>query len=175
MSQVWSQRVSAAGFGGWMVLDMRRVYFDTALAVVLSSGATLTYTVQHTFDPVATELENVVITRSGTTATLLWPNHGLSVDDSVTVAGALAPFDGTFAVASVVDDDTITYTVLNSGATRNAPGAKFSLQRVFAHATLAGLSARGQGNYAFPPIACRLNVTAYTDGFADLLIVQGGA
>lgn len=43
----------------------------------------------------------------------------------------------------------------------------------FKHATLVSKTASGDGNYAFPVRAIRLNVTAYTSGTATLTILQG--
>jgi len=42
------------------------------------------------------------------------------------------------------------------------------------HATLVGQTASADGNYQFPPRACRLNVTAYTSGSATLTVNQAG-
>lgn len=44
----------------------------------------------------------------------------------------------------------------------------------FPHPTLAGLLVNADGNYAFPPTACRLNQTAGA-GSAVLNIIQAGA
>ena len=44
----------------------------------------------------------------------------------------------------------------------------------FPNATLAAQTANGDGNYAFPVTAIRLNVTSYTSGTATLTIIQAG-
>jgi len=43
----------------------------------------------------------------------------------------------------------------------------------FKHSTLVSKTTNGDGNYAFPIRAVRLNVTAYTSGSAALTILQG--
>lgn len=44
----------------------------------------------------------------------------------------------------------------------------------FPHPTLAGISASADGNYAFPPTACRINQTAGV-GSSTLNLIQAGA
>lgn len=89
-------------------LDNYRDPFNVGLGVALSAGATLTYSVQHTFDD--------VFAANFSPATATWYNH----------------------------------------------------------VSLAALVANGDGNYAFPIMATRLNVTAYTGGTATLTVIQAG-
>lgn len=89
-------------------LDNRNDPFNVGIGVVLSAGANLTYTVQHTFDDV---------------------------------------FSPTFNPA------TATW---------------------FPHASLATKTASSDGNYAFPVMAIRLNVSSWTSGTATMMIVQAG-
>jgi hypothetical protein len=165
--------VSAAGVSPWLPINRYQLPFSVGLGVTLSSGASLTWKLQHTFDD-PQETYACQITRSGTTATVTLTDHGLVANDSVTVVGAGAPLDGTYTVASVVDANSFTYTVANSGATASAPGSKLAKHRVFDHAQMTGLTAAEDGNYAFPVCAVRLNVTSYTSGKATLTILQGG-
>jgi len=44
----------------------------------------------------------------------------------------------------------------------------------FPHPTLVGINANADGNYAFPPTACRINQTAGV-GSATLNLIQAGA
>ena len=44
----------------------------------------------------------------------------------------------------------------------------------FDHATLTGKTASSDGNFAFPVVAVRLNVTPYTSGTATLNVLQAG-
>lgn len=161
--------VSSAASSAWIPLDRYQSSFSVSLAGVISSGATLTWKVEHTFGNVLRP-EPCSISRSTTTATLSYTNHGLSVGDSIIVSGGGSPFDGTYAVASVVDANTLTYTVTNTGST--LVSARVCLLPVFDHETLVGQTTDADGNYAFPCTACRLTVTAYTSGFVRLTAIQ---
>lgn len=170
-----TQRLSAAGFSPWVVLDRYVRGFTVGLGVNLSSNANLTYSVQHTFDNVLVEeVLSTPITRVTTTATLTKTNHGLSVGDFIQIAGGGAPFDGQFSVATVPNQNTVTYTVLNSGAASSSPDARAVLARVMNHDILNGKTASDDGNYIAPPVACRFIITTFSAGYADLTVVQGG-
>lgn len=167
-----SLTLGAAGASAWIPLDSKRNPFSVALAGAVTSGGTLTYKVQHTLDNVQCAVP-CSITRSTTTATLTLADHGVTgTSDSITVQGAGAPFDGTFAVAGITDANVITYTVLNSGLTASGQGAKVAVARVFDHSSLTGKTANADGNYAYPVSAIRLNVTAYTSGKVTLTAIQ---
>jgi hypothetical protein len=43
---------------------------------------------------------------------------------------------------------------------------------VYNHDSLAAQSANADGNYAAPPVACRLAITAHTSGSVTLNIIQ---
>jgi hypothetical protein len=162
--------VSSASSSAWIPLNQWASSFAVSLAGVISNGASLTWKVEHTFGSVLRG-EPCTITRSGTTATLVYTNHGLTANDSIIVSGAGSPFDGTYAVASVVDANTITYTVTNTGPT-TAVGAKVNLLPVFDHETLVSQTTDADGNYAYPCSACRLTVTSYASGFVNLTVRQ---
>lgn len=166
-------RKSAAGVSPWIPIDRLARDFQIGLAVKLSSGANLTYSVQHTLDDLHEFTEEFSIARVAAVATVTRVNHGLSVGDWGQVRNAPAPFSKEFEVASVVDADNFTYAVDNSGATSAAHGtAQLHTGRVFPHSVLAAKVASQDGNYEFPPWACRLNVTAFVGGFADLTVLQ---
>lgn len=165
-------RISAAGSTNWVPIDRYPSSFSVALGVTFSSNKNLTVSVDYTLDPLVAQ--PCSITRSATTATLTLTNHGLSVADSVVVTGAGAPLDGTYAVAGVTDQNVITYTVANSGATVAVDVRVFPL-RVTAHPVLNALTANADSNFSAPPTACRLRCSSYTAGYADLNIVSGGA
>jgi hypothetical protein len=167
-----SVTVGAAGPSAWIPINRYQTPLNIGFGVTLSSGATLTYKIQHTFDD-PQETYACQITRSTTTATVVLTDHGLVVNDSITVSGAGAPLDGTYTVASVVDANSVTYTVANSGATVSAPGARLAKHRVFDHEQVTGKTANEDGNYAYSVCAIRLNVTAYTGGKATLTVIQG--
>jgi hypothetical protein len=165
--------VGAAGPSPWVPLNRYQSPFNVALGVTLSSGAALTYKIQHVFDD-PQQTYQCSISRSTTTATVTLVSHGLVAGDSVTVVAAGAPLDGTFQVASITDADTFTYTVANSGATASGPSARLAKHRVFDHAQMVSMTNSEDGNYAFPIAALRLNITSYTSGKATLTVLQGG-
>jgi hypothetical protein len=169
-------RLSAAGTSEWVVVDRYVQGFVVGLGVKLSSNGNLTYSVEHTFDNILQDFKPATpITRVTTTATVTVVNHGLSVGDFVRVLnGGVAPFDGRFAVATVPDQNTFTYTVVDTGAAFASIYATICTARIFAHETLAAKTVSDDGNYVAPPVACRLNVTAFTAGYVDLTVTQGG-
>lgn len=168
-------RLSAAGFSPWLNINrMPAGEFGVALHVELSNGASLTYSVQHTFDPIYTPTKEWSASRTTTTGTITKANHGLSVGDSVEMDAA-APFNQAYAVASVVDANNFTITVADSGATSVPVGwSNLWSARLVETSGMSGLTASADGNYAFPPTACRLVITSYTSGFADLTVIQAG-
>lgn len=170
-----SRTLSAAGVSTWIKLDTGSPWFGVALGVKLTSGANLTYKVQHTLDDIFKFTDQWVGTRSGTTLTIVKAAHGLSAGDWVLIQGVGAPWEGDQAVAGITDANTFTITVANSGPTAHVPGARLATARVFDHSTLTALTASGQGNYVLPPVATRLNITSYTGGSAELLVIQQGA
>lgn len=175
--------VGSATTSAWIPLNTKKPYFATALFVGLTDTVNLTYTVQHAV-PINTNGQHrpvsgnemgklTKLTRSTTTATLIWPAHGMTTADSLIVQGAGGTMDGTYTVASVVDADTLTYTVANSGITTAQDGFQVMLLKVFNHDTLASKTTADDGNYAFPVPFVRLNVTPYTSGQATLVVVSG--
>ena len=167
-------RVSSATFSPWIPLNRMSSAFGVAIGVKLPATGSLTYSVQHTFDDIYERTQAFSISRTTTTATVTKTTHGLSVGDWLLVTGAGAPLDGEYLVASVTDADTFTYTVLNSGVTASPGTAWMQTARVFPHEDLAAKTASDDGNYAFPPRACRLRVTTYSSGFADMTVIAGG-
>ena len=170
-----TQRLSSATFSPWIPINRYSSSFGVGLGVKLSSGANLTYSVQHTFDYFYNQRTDLSIARVTTTATVTMTNHGLSVGDWIQVnnSGSTA-LDGTFAVATVTNADVFTYTVADSGAAASGGNTSIQTARVFNHADLAGETASGDGNYEFPPQAVRFIITSYTGGFADLTVISGG-
>lgn len=167
--------MSAQGNSAWVRLNDLQIAFTVGLAVIPSSGASLTATVQHTFDDPSIDRRHAVsIARVTTTATVTDANHGLSVGDSAVITGSGdANLDGDREVITVVDANNYTYTVANTGAAASGPSVMAANFRVFPHATLAALAARADGNYAFPPQACRLRLPTFVSGRCELIIVQG--
>lgn len=164
--------MGAAGTSAWTPIDYRQNTFGIGIGCTITSGASLTYKIQHTFDS-PYDLVPFTGTRSTTTATATIPDHRLSVGDTLLIVGADAPFDGRYLVASVVNANNVTYTVANSGATVTAPGSTINLTRAFDNAVITGQTGNKDSNYAFPPRAIRLNVTSYASGKVTATIIQG--
>jgi hypothetical protein len=189
--------LNAAGYSQWVPISYMESWFGVGVSVQLSGDASgITYTVQHTYDflnidpstPDSSAGNHVTISRSGTTATVTdygpyGLGHGLSTGDSVIIKGSgssvldsLSPAYGTGDVGwsvTYVSSSTYTYTCANSGATADTGNCYVARQRVFPHATLATQSARGQGTYNYPVRAVRLYLSAYTSGYADMIVLQG--
>lgn len=170
-------RLSAAGSSPWVPLNRLQTSYKVALGVVLSSGAVLTYAIQYTMDDFqdpANLTQEFTASRTTTVLTITKVNHGLSVGDYVKTWALGAGLDTEGSVASVVDADNFTVTVADEGAASQVPQVGWlQTARIFNHATMAGLSASSSGDFSAPPVACRLTITAYTSGFADLSVIQG--
>lgn len=170
-------RISVSALGPGQIVPVNRLQrsFGIGLAGYISSGASLTWKVQHTEDPFDRDQERYVsIARAGTVATVTDPNHKLSVGDTVIVMGSQSTqLEGTFDVATVVDANNYTLTVANAGPTTSAMGTRVVSMRWIDHATLTGQVGRADGNYAFPITALRPNLTVYASGTLDLDIMQG--
>jgi hypothetical protein len=190
--------MNAAGFSPWVPIAYNESWFGVGVAVILSEDASLTYTVQHSFDDPILQYDPtnaVTIARSGTTATVtdngpLGIGHGLSTGDSVIIQssgstaldspgpvltdGITGIARGTVGwnVASTPTNKTYTYLVANSGPTTDGGNAHVARWRVFA-STLASQTARGTVTYNYPVRAIRLYISAYSAGFADMIVLQG--
>lgn len=177
--------LSALGSTPWVPLNYLQQSYHVSLAVLLSSGASLTYTVQHTYDGLSDDFirRDLVISRTTTVATVTETAHKLSVGDTTIIDGSgssvldcqldAAGRPIPWQVATIVDANNFTYTVANSGAAAAGPNVRGKNLRVFPHAVLAALTARADSNYNFPPTAVRLTIGTYVSGTADLLIIQG--
>jgi hypothetical protein len=176
-------QLSAVGVSPWIPLDYLARTFNVGLLGDVSSGATLTYSVEMTLDnPNLTpkqKLANQVasLVRSGTVASVVMSNaHNLSVGDSSVITNSGDPnLDGSQTVASVVSPTSFTYTVANTGALVGSVYTQAALLRVqpVPIAALVGAVARFLGDLVTPCMAVRLHVTAYTGGVATLEVIQG--
>lgn len=158
----------------WVPLAYNQSAFNTALWAIPASGAVLTFTAQYSPDDVNGVPIIGSVSRVAAVATAVILNHGLSVADSVVVkkSGSLI-LDGTFDVASVVDANTITYAVANSGPTQSAADVEFTPMRVFPVTGLSALSVRTAAALTNPAGAVRLIISAFTSGSVDFLVTQG--
>lgn len=185
----------AAGNTQWVPMDYICAPFAVALGFEPSSdAATISGTVQHTFDDVAiTAARQVTATRAAAVVTVTdtgpdGVGHGLVTNDNVIVFGGGAPFDTLKVAASlggqhgdlgaditVTGANTYTYACANSGPTVDNGSMKVISLRVFPHATIVAAAARADGYYAFPVAAIRLKMNTLTAGQVTLSILQGNA
>jgi hypothetical protein len=173
-------RQAVLGPGPAIPMDYRTVPFAVGVMGVPSSNATLTWAVQHTLDdpgpdgafPVSYSQTTTVITVTDLRQLNGVNGHGLSVGDSVYLAGVPGIPDSTeLTVATVTSQSVYTLTApLSQSAAGNAVAHNF---RWDTHVSLTGQTGRNDGNYAFPVRAIRLNITAYTAGYIDLMLLQG--
>lgn len=172
--------LAAAGATRWYPLSYYQNPFSVSLMYAPNADAVgITAKVQHTHDDPQNARPVTSLTRSGTVATVVDPGHGLATGDCLMVMNSgdanLDTALGVGADVTVVDKDTYTYVVANTGAT-SAPAALLRVVtlRVDDHPIMTGMAARTDGNYAFPVRATRLRSTAYTSGSASLTVTQGG-
>jgi len=101
----------------------------------------------------------------------------------LTVAGVGAsapiPFDryvdpAQAAVAVLILSGTATYTVQHTFDDIWAPGFAPGSAVWFPHPVLAGQTVNADSNYAYPPMAIRLNVTISSGGNAQIIFSQAG-
>jgi hypothetical protein len=172
-----TQRLSAAGYSPWVMINRVQSSFKVGLAVVLSSGAALTYSVEYSMDnpndPVNLR-QDFVLTRTTTSLNVKWIAHGRSVGDWVKLWGnGGGQLDGEYQIATVVDVDNFTVTVANSGPTAGNGTGWIQSMRVYTHAAMVSLAASSSGDFSSPVIATRLHVITYTSGTADFEVIQG--
>lgn len=172
-------RQGALGFSVPIPVDYRSAPFAIGVMGIPSSNATLTWTVQHTLDdpgpdgafPVTYSQTTTTITVTDTRQFNGITGHGLSVADSVFLNGIAGTPDGAYQVATVVSQTQYTVTsAVSQTASGNAIAHNFRWDN---HVSLVNLTGRQDGNYAFPVRALRLNISAYTAGYMDLIILQG--
>ncbi len=183
--------LSAVAFSNWIPVDYRQYPPNVGVNVEVPSTVTGTYNVEFTTDPLLGVGNRFMlfdaqiptsITRAATVATVVLPNHGLDTDDAIIVRSSNFPpgngqttaLDGYFAVASVVDLNTFTYTVANSGITTASQFVEIIPTRVVIGSSMSALTTSFSGNFGFPIRAVRLNVTAYAGtGAITLQVTQG--
>jgi hypothetical protein len=165
---------AAVGVTPWVPIDNSLLGFGLNIGCYVSSGASLTYKAQYTHDDL-NRFQVCSITRAATVATLKLTAHGFTgTTDSVIVRGTGdSNLDGTYPVATIVDANTITYTVANSGATVAKGTAECVVVRVFDHATITAKTANFDGTITVPVTAVRLNLTIWTSGTVTMLLNMG--
>jgi hypothetical protein len=168
--------LSAAGASPWIPTNRLQSTFQIGFAVFLTAGATLTYSVQHTFDPMSQDFRPVSIARSAAVATVTEAGHTLRIGDNIIVVDRDSPVFTTGASGAeitAVGASTYQYAVPSSGATASGQNAKLQSFRVLNHSAVVAATADADGNYDFPVTAVRLIITSYTSGSATLILNQG--
>lgn len=177
--------LNAVGNTPWVPVSHLQWAFGVGIAVTFSTGAALTYTVQHTYDPIDdSQLRDISASQTTTVITVtgdLGPpgssppglslGHGLIVGDDYIIRGTVG-MDGEYTVATVPSATSVTLTDPVSQSIA-AQAGKAKSYRIFNNATLAAQTARGSTNYTTPVTAVRLNVSLYTSGVVTMAVVQG--
>ena len=157
------QTLSAVGSTDWLPVDWRGDQYGIGVGANVSSGGALTYSVEYTFDnPYDTVA--VDIARVTTVATVTFAvAHGKSVGDSITVTETREDnLAGTFAIATVPSDLTLTYTVSNTGSA--AESAQAAVFTVFADTNFSAISASANALINTPVSMIRTSISAFTSG-----------
>lgn len=169
--------LGALGVSPWAVMDSTKQSFLASVGCYLTPGAVLTFSVQHTTDNPFLKLNPVSITRVTTVVTINLPNHNATTGDTVIVGGANVltgdVFDGQFPIASVVDANNFTYTVVDAGSLAAKADSAVTILRVRNHPTVTGATAGADATYNYPVRAIRVAITAYTSGQLVANVNQG--
>jgi len=179
--------LSAVGNTPWIPVSYLQWAFSVGIAVTLSGGASLTYTVQHTYDlvddtqvrgGVGISQTTTVITVTGDTGPpgpqgQAGIGSGLSVGDDVILLSTQAGIDGEYPVASILSPTSYTLTSPNSLSATGSNNSKIKSFRVFNNATLAASTTKGNTSYSTPVTAVRLNISVWASGVATMAVLQG--
>jgi hypothetical protein len=171
IKQFYLDTASTGNATPWHFLDWRQNPF--AVSFQIDQSGTAAHVVEYGYSDLIPK--RVALSRTTTTATLTYKNHGLIAGDSLVVSGAGAPFDGTYQVASRASADAVTYTVANSGATAATPEtAKAIFVKTMVHDSYGTpATANSDGNLAFSVQACRVRVTTGGAGNLTFHVSQG--
>lgn len=85
----------------------------------------------------------------------------------------ISPFNVGLSV-NLTAGASLTYSVEHTFDDVFAANFNPATAKWYTHATLVNKTASGEGNYAFPVSAIRLNVTVYTSGSATMNVLQAG-
>lgn len=170
--------IAAATASAIGVLDYQQRPFDVSFSATLrNSSATVSYKVQVTADNPNDQTTFVSLSRTGTTVTVIQPNHGLRSNDSVIVAASgIAGADGYQPFITVVDNNTYTYPTVASGNASDQNVTRVATVRWFDSTAIPAATATAlQGNQTNPVLACRLVAATLTGTGSgiDLVVVQG--
>lgn len=108
------------------------------------------------------------VSRSSTTLTITWVDHGLTTDDDVVLTESI-DYDGVYRVASVPDQNSLTVTVAASGTARFAKVAGVVVDTL---TNLSAVSGLNSGNIFGSVSAVRVDATNVTTQPVDIIIDQ---
>lgn len=192
MRPVYTYLTTTGQIGPWIPVDYTQTAFNVGLLFSISSGASLTATVQLTDDDITQNAHGVTATQTTTVITVTdngptlfqgygnpaAAGHGLVVGDWVKLtntanAPTITGMDGEYPVATVISATQYTLTSLVSQSATAGPNTLAATARVFPHATLAALAARTAGSQKDPCMALRLIMASYVSGSCALAVIQG--
>jgi len=158
--------VAATAIGDWIPLDRKN---NSNVGIVTNGHPTSagTYTVEITESDLQHGLR-VPVSRSTTTLTVNYVNHGLAVGDGAIVSGS-GDYDGQQVVAAITDADNFTITVAASG------DARFAVVSPVIATPLGGfngVSGKVNGLINASVVAVRLNCTSATTAPVDMFVNQ---
>lgn len=176
--------LDAVGVSPWLLVDNRRhgTDFNLGIRVDLQTASNLTYSVEATKDRNALERVrgDLSIARVTTTATATLLAHGLKTGDSIiiydtnfTTHNPESNLEGLFTI-TVVDEDTFTYTVVDTGAAAANPARILTFSVHDLSPALTANTTADNDSLTEPVSAVRLNITAFTAGSAKLTVLQQG-
>lgn len=173
------QTLSANGSSPWIIVGPLQRSFGLGLFLTFSEDANLTATVQHTGDDPMQNQRAVTLSRTTTTLTITDTSHKLITGDNIFLDASgdvTNTWPGSYDV-TVVDANTYTVTVANSGAATSTGKVRSFRVFNFDDASLVGVTGtpptRVDGHYDYPIAATRLHVASYSAGSATLTVQQG--
>lgn len=161
--------VAAGAKSPWIPLN-RRSWGDVGFIVSPQNGALGTYNVEVTENDIQFG-EKATLSRVTTVLTIVLPNHGLTTVDGVFITRTNNnDYSGFFEVATIVDLNTITVTVTDSG--QDAPTGFVSSVIKNDITGFSAVTGRKAGNIFASVVAVRLDCTLCTVAPTDLYLNQ---
>ncbi len=161
--------VAAGAKSPWIPLN-RRSWGEVGFMVSPQNGALGTYNVEVTENDIQFG-EKATLSRVTTVLTIVLPNHGLTTVDGVFIVRTNNnDYSGFFEVATIVDLNTITVTVPDSG--QGATTGFVSPVVGVDVSGFTGASGRKSGNIFASVVAIRLDCTLCTVAPTDFYINQ---
>lgn len=202
MRDTISYQLNAVGFTPWIPLSYIQPTFNASWFLRLSSNATgVTFSAQYAVEDLNFEYSAVGV-QATTTLTLNFApavsanqfntgqnpingvnylsfGHNLIVGDVVFIKGSAQAYaagatniDGFYPVATVVDQNNVTVTVVPSQSA-TFPNLRVGILRPYVDTNMSAKTANAQSGVVFPIQAVRGNLTAITTGYVSFSVLQG--